>query len=45
VGHRIETGSPAEVARALFAYGSWLLFAAVFIVRAALGWRGGARPT
>jgi len=38
--HRIETGSPAEAARALFAYGSWVLFAAVFIVRAALGWRG-----
>ena len=37
--HRIETGSPAEAARALFAYGSWLLFAAVFIIRA-FGWRG-----
>lgn len=38
--HRIETGSPAEAARALFAYGSWVLFAAVLILRAALGWRG-----
>jgi ABC-type uncharacterized transport system permease subunit len=37
--HRIETGSPAEAARALFAYGSWVLFAAVFIIRA-FGWRG-----
>jgi ABC-type uncharacterized transport system permease subunit len=38
--HRIETGSPAEAARALFAYGSWILFAGVLILRAALGWRG-----
>lgn len=38
--HRIETGSPAEAARALLAYGSWVLFAAVLILRASLGWRG-----
>lgn len=38
--HRIETGSPAEAARALFAFATWLLFAAVLILRAALGWRG-----
>jgi len=38
--HRIETGSPAEAARALLAYGSWVLFAGVLILRASLGWRG-----
>jgi ABC-type uncharacterized transport system permease subunit len=38
--HRIETGSPAEAARALLAYGSWVLFAGVLVLRAALGWRG-----
>jgi ABC-type uncharacterized transport system permease subunit len=38
--HRIEMGSPAETARALFAYGTWVLFAGVLIMRAALGWRG-----
>jgi ABC-type uncharacterized transport system permease subunit len=38
--HRIETGSPAETARALFAYGTWLLFAGVLVLRALLGWRG-----
>jgi ABC-type uncharacterized transport system permease subunit len=37
---RIETGSPAEAARAFLAYGSWVLFASVLILRAALGWRG-----
>jgi len=37
---RIEMGSPAETARALFAYGTWVLFAGVLIMRAALGWRG-----
>ncbi len=38
--HRIETGSPAEAGRALLAYGSWVLFAGVLVLRAALGWRG-----
>jgi ABC-type uncharacterized transport system permease subunit len=38
--HRIETGSPAEAARALLAYGSWVLFAGVLVLRASLGWRG-----
>jgi ABC-type uncharacterized transport system permease subunit len=38
--HRIETGGSAEVARALFAYGTWVLFAGVLILRALLGWRG-----
>jgi len=37
---RLESGSPAETARALFAYGTWILFAAVLVMRAALGWRG-----
>src|SRR5215471_1303896 len=34
--HRIETGSPAEAARALLAYGSWVLFAGVLVLRASL---------
>jgi ABC-type uncharacterized transport system permease subunit len=38
--HRIETGSPAELARALFAFATWVLFAAVLVLRALLGWRG-----
>lgn len=38
--HRLATGSPAEVARALFAYATWVLFAAVLVLRALLGWRG-----
>lgn len=37
---RIENGSPAELARALFAYGSWLVFGGVLVLRAMLGWRG-----
>jgi ABC-type uncharacterized transport system permease subunit len=37
---RLENGSPAETARALFAYGTWVLFAGVLVMRAALGWRG-----
>jgi ABC-type uncharacterized transport system permease subunit len=38
--NRLETGSPAEMARALFAYATWVLFAAVLVLRALLGWRG-----
>jgi ABC-type uncharacterized transport system permease subunit len=38
--HRIESGSFAETARALFAYATWVLFAAVLVMRALLGWRG-----
>jgi ABC-type uncharacterized transport system permease subunit len=38
--NRLATGSPAEMARALFAYGTWVLFAGVLILRALLGWRG-----
>ena len=37
---RIEMGSPADAARALFAFGTWILFAGVLILRAAFGWRG-----
>ena len=38
--NRVETGSAAETARALFAYATWVLFAAVLVLRALLGWRG-----
>jgi ABC-type uncharacterized transport system permease subunit len=38
--NRLANGSPAEVARALFAYATWVLFAAVLVLRALLGWRG-----
>jgi ABC-type uncharacterized transport system permease subunit len=38
--HRIETGSPAELARAIFAFCTWVLFAGVLVLRALLGWRG-----
>jgi ABC-type uncharacterized transport system permease subunit len=38
--NRLETGSPAEMARALFAFGTWVLFAGVLLLRALLGWRG-----
>ncbi|HKQ71531.1 MAG TPA: cytochrome c biogenesis protein CcsA [Polyangiaceae bacterium] len=38
--HRIENGSAAEGARALFAFGTWIVFASVLVMRAALGWRG-----
>jgi len=38
--HRIESGSPAEIARALFAYATWVLFGGVLVLRALLGWRG-----
>jgi ABC-type uncharacterized transport system permease subunit len=37
---KLEMGTPAEIARALFAYATWMLFASVLIMRAALGWRG-----
>lgn len=36
----VEAGSASEVARAAFSYVSWLLFAAVLLLRAAAGWRG-----
>jgi ABC-type uncharacterized transport system permease subunit len=36
----VEAGSPADIARAVFGYTSWVLFAAVLLLRAAAGWRG-----
>jgi ABC-type uncharacterized transport system permease subunit len=38
--HRIEIGSPAETARALFAYATWVLIGSVLVFRTVLGWRG-----
>jgi ABC-type uncharacterized transport system permease subunit len=38
--HRVESGSMADVLRAVFGYVTWLLFAAVLFLRAAAGWRG-----
>jgi ABC-type uncharacterized transport system permease subunit len=37
---KVESGSPADIARAVFGYVSWLLFAGVLLLRAAAGWRG-----
>lgn len=37
---RVEEGGTAEIARAAFGYITWLLFAAVLLLRAAAGWRG-----
>lgn len=37
---RLESGTPAEIARAAFAYVTWLLFAGVLVLRAVAGWRG-----
>ncbi len=37
---RVEEGGMAEIARAGFGYATWLLFAAVLLLRAAAGWRG-----
>ncbi len=36
----VEVGDSASVARAIFGYASWALFATVLLVRAAMGWRG-----
>ncbi len=36
----VEIGDSASIARAIFGYTSWGLFAAVLLVRAAAGWRG-----
>jgi ABC-type uncharacterized transport system permease subunit len=36
----LEHGSPEEVMRIVFGYATWLLFAAVLLLRAAAGWRG-----
>src|SRR5262249_24100200 len=37
---RLGAGSGADVARTAFGYLTWLLFAAVLLLRAAAGWRG-----
>lgn len=36
----VEAGSTADIARAALGYATWLLFAAVLLLRAAVGWRG-----
>jgi ABC-type uncharacterized transport system permease subunit len=36
----VEAGGAAEIARAAFAYASWVLFGGVLLLRAAAGWRG-----
>jgi ABC-type uncharacterized transport system permease subunit len=36
----VEFGNASDIARAAFGYVSWLLFAAVLLLRAAAGWRG-----
>ena len=37
---RIESGTPAEIARVAFAYATWFLFASVLLLRTVAGWRG-----
>jgi ABC-type uncharacterized transport system permease subunit len=36
----VEAGGAPEIARAVFGYMTWLLFAAVLVLRAGAGWRG-----
>lgn len=36
----VEAGGAADVARAVFGYATWVLFAAVLLLRAGAGWRG-----
>lgn len=36
----LEVGSPDEVMRMVFGYATWLLIAAVLLLRTAIGWRG-----
>jgi len=38
--HDVEAGGAASIARAAFGYATWLLFAAVLLLRAGAGWRG-----
>jgi ABC-type uncharacterized transport system permease subunit len=38
--HQVESGSATDIARAVFGYATWLLFAAVLYLRAVAGWRG-----
>jgi ABC-type uncharacterized transport system permease subunit len=37
---QLEMGTPDEVIRIVLGYTTWLLFASVLLMRAALGWRG-----
>jgi len=37
---QLEFGTPTEVMRIVFGYATWLLIAAVLLLRAAAGWRG-----
>ena len=36
----VEAGGAADVARAVFGYATWVLFAGVLLLRAGAGWRG-----
>jgi ABC-type uncharacterized transport system permease subunit len=38
--HDVEAGGAADIARAIFGYTTWLLFAGVLLLRAGAGWRG-----
>jgi ABC-type uncharacterized transport system permease subunit len=38
--HEVEAGSATDIARAVFGYATWGLFAGVLSLRAAFGWRG-----
>jgi ABC-type uncharacterized transport system permease subunit len=38
--HEVEAGSVTDIARAIFGYATWVLFAAVLSLRAVAGWRG-----
>jgi ABC-type uncharacterized transport system permease subunit len=38
--HEVEAGSATDIARAVFGYATWLLFAGVLCLRAVAGWRG-----
>ena len=37
---QLEFGNPTEIMRLVFGYATWLLIAAVLVLRAAAGWRG-----
>lgn len=37
---KLETGTPDEVMRVVLGYATWILFAAVLLLRAMAGWRG-----
>lgn len=38
--HEVEAGSATDIARAVFGYVTWCLFASVLCLRAVAGWRG-----